>query len=789
MALVLADRVLQTGSANTTVSFNLTTAVSGYQSFAIIGNGNTTYYSAWDGTNWEVGIGTYSTTGPILTRTTIIVSSNSNAAVSTFGSVITIFVTQPAEKAVYLDINGNAFANSFTPGWTSTTTAAGTTTLTVASTYYQRFVGSTTQTLVLPDATTVSKGQGFIVDNDSTGSLALQTNGGGSLGSVVPGMAAFVFCEDNSTTVGSWSGYMFVPGGGPSGQVTWGTTGLSMGGQSLTNVTTIGAGSSTTLNLQANATTYATLGTTGVLTLTGASANVAPPLVISPSSIGATSFNWASSAISSGMPANSNFVHFIGQATTTNNSGYIGFNYASSGSNSNFVTIGLFGKDNILNITGNNYVGIGTTSPSSRLSVVGTAASGGGTVQTLLVDGNGGNAAFTINSAGTSNYAYQTFAQGGVGKWEFGATGDSNSNFYLNSTVQNGYNGAQFFIQRSNGFVGINNTSPGTRLQVNGAITAVTGASNNIYIGQDTGATNYNSISLNGSSGDSTNMGLTGGGTGDNVLYVNAPGNIQLRVGNFTNTVTIGNTYIGASTSYIDTSGPIYNRGDYNQLNATSTGWNTIIARNGGSAIANFSGQLNATGANTIYNYGATGNYNETFRAPRNSIGNYCCIALACDTSGAGSIAGQFNILVYPSTSSATYGGAGAFSIRANGTDAFGISTGGAVTFSSPWISYTPTIGGFASATLLSASYQQLGSTVNVTVKFTTGGGTGYMTLPSSPAVDMGGMWYYQGGTSAAPTDYGPVHFNTNGYMYMSGLDSNGQGPGYIFYITGFYHV
>ena len=239
MALVLADRVLQTGSANTTVSFNLTTAVSGYQSFAIIGNGNTTYYSAWDGTNWEVGIGTYSTTGPILTRTTIIVSSNSNAAVSTFGSVITIFVTQPAEKAVYLDINGNAFANSFTPGWTSTTTAAGTTTLTVASTYYQRFVGSTTQTLVLPDATTVSKGQGFIVDNDSTGSLALQTNGGGSLGLAVPGMAAFVFCEDNSTTVGSWSGYMFVPGGGPSGQVTWGTAGLSMGGQTITNVANI----------------------------------------------------------------------------------------------------------------------------------------------------------------------------------------------------------------------------------------------------------------------------------------------------------------------------------------------------------------------------------------------------------------------------------------------------------------------------------------------------------------------------------------------------------------------
>ena len=133
------------------------------------------------------------------------------------------------------DSNSNVSANSFTPGWTSTATAAGTTTLTVASTYYQRFTGSTTQTVVLPSATTVAKGQGFIIDNDSSGNLTLQDGAAGSLGAVVPGMAAFVFCEDNSTTAGSWSGYMFVPGAGPSGQVTWGTAGLSMGGQTISS--------------------------------------------------------------------------------------------------------------------------------------------------------------------------------------------------------------------------------------------------------------------------------------------------------------------------------------------------------------------------------------------------------------------------------------------------------------------------------------------------------------------------------------------------------------------------
>jgi hypothetical protein len=56
---------------------------------------------------------------------------------------------------------------------------------------------------------------------------------------------------------------MFVPGGGPSGQITWGTSGLNMGGQALTNVTTIGATTSTNLNLQSNSTTNAILDTSG----------------------------------------------------------------------------------------------------------------------------------------------------------------------------------------------------------------------------------------------------------------------------------------------------------------------------------------------------------------------------------------------------------------------------------------------------------------------------------------------------------------------------------------------
>ena len=112
MALVLADRVQQTGTANTTVSFTLSGTVTGFQSFAVIGNTNTTYYSATDASgNWEVGIGTYSTTGPTLTRTTILASSNTGAAV-TFSGTVNVFVTYPSSKSINYDANGVATIGS-----------------------------------------------------------------------------------------------------------------------------------------------------------------------------------------------------------------------------------------------------------------------------------------------------------------------------------------------------------------------------------------------------------------------------------------------------------------------------------------------------------------------------------------------------------------------------------------------------------------------------------------------------------------------------------------------------
>jgi hypothetical protein len=110
MALVVYDRVQETTTTAGTGSITLAGAVAGYQSFAVVGNGNTTFYSIIDGTAWEVGIGTYSTSGPTLARTTILSNSNGNTSAITLSSSANtkqVFVTYPAEKSVNQDASGN----------------------------------------------------------------------------------------------------------------------------------------------------------------------------------------------------------------------------------------------------------------------------------------------------------------------------------------------------------------------------------------------------------------------------------------------------------------------------------------------------------------------------------------------------------------------------------------------------------------------------------------------------------------------------------------------------------
>ena len=108
MALVLRDRVKETSTTTGTGTYTLAGAVTGFEAFSSVGNGNTTYYACTDGTDFEVGIGTYASSGTTLTRTTILQSSNSDSAVNWGAGTKTLFCTLPAEKMIFQDASGNA---------------------------------------------------------------------------------------------------------------------------------------------------------------------------------------------------------------------------------------------------------------------------------------------------------------------------------------------------------------------------------------------------------------------------------------------------------------------------------------------------------------------------------------------------------------------------------------------------------------------------------------------------------------------------------------------------------
>jgi len=111
-----ADRVKETTATTGTGTFTLAGAVIGFQSFAagFPSASTVVYYCATDGTNWEVGQGTYTLSGTTLSRTTVLASSNAGSLVSFPGPSTQVFCTAPAA-----DINRW--------GQPGTTIAAGTT--------------------------------------------------------------------------------------------------------------------------------------------------------------------------------------------------------------------------------------------------------------------------------------------------------------------------------------------------------------------------------------------------------------------------------------------------------------------------------------------------------------------------------------------------------------------------------------------------------------------------------------------------------------------------------------
>ena len=203
MALVVKDRVQETTTTTGTGTLTLAGAVSGFQSFSVIGNGNTTYYSITGGAEWEIGIGTYTASGTTLSRDTVLESSNSGSLVNFSAGSKTVFCTYPAERSMYVD------GTTITPATTATLpiTSGGTGSSTAT------FSGENITSL---NASAISSGT-LGVARGGTGAATLDANnvilgnGTSAVQFVAPGTASNVLTSNGTTWVSQAAG-----GGGGS---------------------------------------------------------------------------------------------------------------------------------------------------------------------------------------------------------------------------------------------------------------------------------------------------------------------------------------------------------------------------------------------------------------------------------------------------------------------------------------------------------------------------------------------------------------------------------------------
>jgi hypothetical protein len=124
MAFVLADRVKETTTSTGTTAVTLLGAATGFQSFSAIGNANVTYYTiaGQTGSEWEVGIGTYTSSGTSLSRDTVLASSNSGSLVNFSAGTKDVWCDYPAKRAV---IGGEGYIENAATVNTSSTLNTG----------------------------------------------------------------------------------------------------------------------------------------------------------------------------------------------------------------------------------------------------------------------------------------------------------------------------------------------------------------------------------------------------------------------------------------------------------------------------------------------------------------------------------------------------------------------------------------------------------------------------------------------------------------------------------------
>ena len=154
-------------------------------------------------------------------------STATSGAVTVAGTLVVanggtgVTVSSGANSVMLRDANQNTTINNIAFGTATTTTAGGTTVLTVASPAVQNFTGTSAQNVQLPDATTLILGHIYYINNQSSNNVSIKNNAGTTLYTVSGGGATQLTLITNGTANGTWQQSAFIPN-----NVNWGTTGL-----------------------------------------------------------------------------------------------------------------------------------------------------------------------------------------------------------------------------------------------------------------------------------------------------------------------------------------------------------------------------------------------------------------------------------------------------------------------------------------------------------------------------------------------------------------------------------
>lgn len=227
---LVKDRVKQTTTTTGTGTVALSGTVSGFQTFAqAFSSGSSVYYCIADGTNWEVGTGTYTAGSPgSLSRDTVLASSNSGAAVSWGVGTKDVFVTLPAAAVGLVSF----------PAVTTKTASA-----TIALSEVGKLIPcSGSITLTLPSAAAAGNGAPLVLKNAGTGAVAIGVGGSdtvdGMAGASLAATQSVILISDGVSrwhSVGAQSGFSSIGSWSPTAKSTAAT--LSNGNLTVTFAT------------------------------------------------------------------------------------------------------------------------------------------------------------------------------------------------------------------------------------------------------------------------------------------------------------------------------------------------------------------------------------------------------------------------------------------------------------------------------------------------------------------------------------------------------------------------